>query len=775
MPGLGFGSGPFGTEPFGEAAWSRRVLFESLPQEYRLRDATEGGSLEAFLEALRGPLEDLRRRIRDFGDLRDPLLARTQFDEAVRVRLGARVVPVLAAEQRGVDGVVDVTRAFLSATARFRPEDRGKELTLRESAIPGNNRTARVAAVLSATSVLTEPPFAIDAGPLRWELRPTLEMTSDRITLELRSADVGDIRPGFVLSDGFAEFQILSRRRFGKRFFERRLLTEREGADGSIDGFGRLVAPSALFTQRDVGRTVSITRALEADNNDLFEIVSVISPSVAVLHVALIEEVGSFHWALFPFPEIEILGPGLPRGVVEQEGVDLEGVAPSTFKSASARFTATDVGKRLTVRGSGTIPSNDGIYEVASVVSASEVTVTSTAVQTEAAILTWELRSGTLLGDLTQVDVRATSLLAFLAQDFGITIDSQESEERQRSFIYHALRWMDQKGHENAYQILGTISGFDVVVSHLFRIGQDLASGLPSANIFEVGEAAAGRSGVDGSLVAGTGGRVRFTAPTALFTAIDVGSHIRISGTPSDPNDKLYTIDVFLDAQTVEFRFLDTATVPDARNPNLVWRIVRLYTDQPPLLPLYDEVNIDALVAEVGSAAFTVDKYCWEPGFSTAVSLTILGGGDAPFLLETDRYRVRVTGAADVVAAVGKWKITDSAARSYFLETVPVVFGGGFEFEVVGSVAPTVGAATLEYVCAPQATCDYCGSNRVLARISAGSIALESGVAVERVLERVIERLQTEVKPAHVVLVPVFTQSMTATISIGVTVEPTLT
>jgi len=46
MPG--FGDMPFGHEPFGEWKWSRRVLFELIPEIYRSEDeAADGGQVKA--------------------------------------------------------------------------------------------------------------------------------------------------------------------------------------------------------------------------------------------------------------------------------------------------------------------------------------------------------------------------------------------------------------------------------------------------------------------------------------------------------------------------------------------------------------------------------------------------------------------------------------------------------------------------------------------------------------------------------------------------------
>ena len=87
----GFGSGPFGREPFGEWKWSKRVLFEYIPEVYRESDAAQDGLLETFSESLRPSFDELRHQIRDMDTLRDPLTVRTQYSETKTIRLGPRL------------------------------------------------------------------------------------------------------------------------------------------------------------------------------------------------------------------------------------------------------------------------------------------------------------------------------------------------------------------------------------------------------------------------------------------------------------------------------------------------------------------------------------------------------------------------------------------------------------------------------------------------------------------------------------------------------------
>ena len=74
MPG--FGSGPFGSGGFGEWPWSLFTIVEGVPAIYKDQDELSGdGTLRALLEGLVPSLDSLRRKIRDYDDLRDPLVA----------------------------------------------------------------------------------------------------------------------------------------------------------------------------------------------------------------------------------------------------------------------------------------------------------------------------------------------------------------------------------------------------------------------------------------------------------------------------------------------------------------------------------------------------------------------------------------------------------------------------------------------------------------------------------------------------------------------------
>lgn len=719
MPG--FGSGPFGASPFGEWKWSRRVLFETIPEIYKQQDLTNGGYLELFADSLRPSFDQLRHNIRDMLDVRDPMLVRTQYDEVRRLRLGPVLGSRGAITQRGVTASVDGLQQFIAPTARFRTTDVGKTLSVSGSQFAQNNKTVTLVRVISPTIAFTDPILSVDAGSLRWELRTKVDPPTDRLTIQIRSGDISEITPDWLVFDGFSDFRVIARRQFRTALSEGQPLVEQEGADGGIDELGRFFAPSSAIDQLDVGKQITIANSSFPTNIGKYEILSVeeITPGdvrvVLSADPVLTTEPSGLVWALLPYGEIDVAGVTPPRGVVEQEGVDLlvtsSGVGDVTVSTATGSFSSADVGKELSMRGSTAVPPNDGIYIVLSAVSATSLLIAQrvgTPLIVDFTGTTWELRTATLVGDSTQVDARASSMIVDLAPDFGIDIDTQESESRQRSWLRNVTRWVDIKGHADSYRIIGAISGFNIQVFHLFRVAPSLFDLLPGSNEYELGEA--GRTGNDGMLqVAGL--RLQLQTPSGAFVSTDVGRNIHISNAATPANNKLYTIDSVVGSTVVEFDVTDIASLPDANNGSLTWSVVRLYTDLPPARPRFDEVNADLLgsivdAASNGELTFRVDQYCWEDNFDATARIDVLSVST----ITPGVHQISVTGtlefptSPEVVVGAGNWEFvslseSDSGSGDLLTGAAPeltlVDGSASFSSDLVGHWVSLQGATTL--------------------------------------------------------------------------------
>lgn len=779
------------------------MLWESIPELDKQQDAAvSNNELHAYQDSLRPSFDRLRHKIRDYSDIRDPLKVRTQYDEVLTVTLGQQLLPQGDLEQRGVDAFTQAPllapKQFYAPTGRFTEQDIGKTLRIRGSANPVNNRDFVVAAKLTPNILTTVPEMAApDAGPLRWELRTTVAPPADHITVEVRSGDLGEINLGWVISDGVSDFEVVGRRRFNDQTGFLLSPVKDDGTDLYLLSYGPsplqtvVRALSGAFTQEDVGKPFIIRGSTLWENNTLLRIKRVISATDLELDGQLTlpdPDSGRLLWELRQLPsygQIDLLGLAIPRGVVEQENTDLIVLAPNTVQSPKGNFSTADVGKRLSITGTAVV-DNAGTYKVLGYIDPLTVVIDPPIPFAEplSGQLRWELRQGTRFGDLTRLQARAPTLITLLGNDFGVTVDTQESEARQRSFVRNIHQWIELKGTEEGYWVTGAISGFDVTTQALYRISMDWLSLMPLGTVLEVGEITTGRYGVQGKLVVGTLGVVRFESQEAAFKPSDEGVQLRIWNTAAGPNSKLYSIDRYIDAHTVEFRVVDVAPggLPDygiagtALAPTVKWRLVRLYTTLPPSMPVYDEINSDAMV--VASPGFGVDRFCWEAGFTAQGDITIM----AVTPIMPGRWLIHAKaklGAPDAanggvlgaVAYLGTWKITDSIGQTFYLETVPnkVVIGppAEFEFETVVGNTPALGDGVLKYNCPIQPLCSYCPASKIWVMLTAGTISTETGVAIERILDRVLQRLIDEVKPAHVDLIVTYRTGLSSFVSMG--------
>lgn len=992
---------PFGRD-FGEWWWSRYVLYDLIPSLYKERDAD--GFLEKFSESLRPSFDQLRRKMRDFGEMRDPLLVRAAATETQTFRLGKQVVLKGSVEQSGVDGKVVVYGEFSAKTARFTDVDKGRELTIRRSNKPENNKSVTIVAVVDTQTVAVSPRLALDSGPVRWNVRQVFVDPPNQATVEIRSGgtELGKVAGGWLLNDGFTSFEVRDRKVFVVPADERQLLTERDGVrNGAIDVSGRLSVPSYQFAFSDVGKTIFIAGSVYASNNSRFEIygvdkvsptdfravfsrldvtglvpltglhdsagtvryankpgevariqhvqaglgtslsISVVGSDITVnlatdgignvattanaLVAAVVADVSAsalvtvsapgagtgyvaatsglldvpgltlqsdndLTWSMTSYGRLVLRGP-TPKGLVEADGIDgllqVTSATEATLKATTTSpFRSGDVGKRFVVRGS--LAGNDGVYEVSSVPSwgaGSVVTLGGLfASEPASSLVYWELRTDSGKADPLTVTVSASSMLAELAKDFGIEVDTQESEARQRSWVKYINEWVDRKGLAKAYEILAAISGYISTVFQLYNITFDVSLQIPSASVFEITD----KSGEDGAFSDAVADEVTLTAPSALltggFSITHVGRYVRVQLAASGVNNQLFEVIGFLSPTSLRLRVPGVATTlpvaPDANNGTLRWALLRLYTNLAPLRPVFDDFDSDKMNALI--PGFTVDVYCWEQTIRIGGGLT---PGVAPGSLnvvataqQVDSSFVFVDGDIDVVADLGLWVLTDSLGRSAYLEVVPVAvlssvigagnsantyvgfdptyattirvahvnpgpsnpvtyvgvaFGATTDVTVylrtdggatvlataaevaaavdsdpvaaglvsasvypgngtgsatvsgfvtlgsngvyrsyIGSSTPlALGAATLEYVCEPLLTCDFCGSYRVLLELELDTLLNEGDAAFESVFERTLERLK-DVTPAHVELVPRIVQPITASLNLQATIEP---
>jgi hypothetical protein len=387
-----------------------------IPEVHREEDSGPDGdgSLALFADALRDPFDRLRRKIQVWGDLRDPLEVRTQYDEVECLRLGKQYTPIGDLDRSGLDGsVVSIPTPptkFVSRTGKWADKDIGKTLVVSGSSIARNNRSVLVSKVLDPQRINTDPALDADAGLLKWELREKVAVPTDRIIMEVRAGDLGRVAPGWVLNDGFSDFRILGRYRFNPETGLMLSEVKQFGYNMTVTGVGAadttVSIPTASFSQSHVGNAF-ITRRSTIDSNNVFSYVKAVLSSTSIQIGGRFEipdpDNGELEWELRDGPvygHIILFGINLPKGIIEQEGtamtIDSTGVSTSVVSAPAGNFAEGDVGKRLTILGADE-GANNNTMGVTEVLSLSELVVDEVLTLPEAnnGSLRWELRTAT--------------------------------------------------------------------------------------------------------------------------------------------------------------------------------------------------------------------------------------------------------------------------------------------------------------------------------------------------------------------------------------------
>lgn len=789
MPG--FGSDPFGNSPFGHWDWQRRVFYKSLPVIYREEDPENGLILKKFSEGFGASFTGIRHGIRNFPLLRDPEKVRSQYQNFFEYRLGKVVEPEVIPEQRGVFGQISLAREFVDPSARFTSDDLGKVLRISGSQIQSNNREVRIASVISSTEVATFPLLLEDDGPLRWEMLPKIPRRLDEMEIEVQFGDLDDVRPGWILSDGRADYEILARNHFRSDYDDvSQKPLDRSGSDGAITSTGEFSSGVARFTQRDVGKVLTILDSNIPENNLALRIETVLSDSLVELDGELQADAGPLEWAIRKTPTVTLRTRSIPRGVVEQAGVSLQ-VDPldgSIVRDEPAgSFTALDEGKLLLIRGSS--EGNDGIYKVTEHLSGTRVRLDE--VLAPESDLTWELRTESAYSNTLVVTIRPPSLLRRLARDFGIEVDTTESEFLQRSWVRNVTQWIGIKGSRKSYEVVALLSDFEADPQPLYRIDAIIYPSLPPQNVFVLGDSDPGRSGSDGSFVA-VGGEAGFTSPTASFIPTDVGRAVRVQGSGSG-NDGFYSIIGVINASTAIFRPEHSPFIPDSNDGSLEWGIVRLYSNLPPTRPRFDDLDTEMMEEYVEALAdlessdkkFRIDKYCWEPDFYASMGVSLIDAVEiAPRTWEVTVEDVEVNpgdypgvvGSAAVVQDYTRWRFIDGAGQEMFLESEPVEVPGStpraFTFNVSLPFEPQSGPdePRIKYVCPETTSCSFCRSNKIRLLIQEGEGAQYEDNR-EAAFQRVLRRVE-DVTPAHVQVFPVLFTEFEAELNLEAAINP---
>lgn len=520
-------------------------------------------------------------------------------------------------------------------------------------------------------------------------------------------------------------------------------------------------------------------------------------------------------WALRPFARITLQGD-LPLGAVDGENWDLQ-VPPDAFGdplhpsdsttrvfAASSPFRAGDIGKLLSIHGS--TAGNDGSYEILAVSGDGSKATIAAYLQVDTNERYWERRTTPLIRpdptrlNPTNIEVKANaqSLLDILAYDFGIAVDTQQIEERQRSWVRQVSQWIAVKGTEEAIRDVAHLSGFTVEVDSLFTAvphpnTAPSASALGYDFLF-VGDD--GRIRYTGTLT-NVGGYAEFSDPTQAFLPSDAGRVLNIgnSGASGPSNDNFWVISDVLNSTTVRLYqpaiggSLGPPTPINFTEPNngtLFSTVGQLFADVQPSFVLMDDVELDYLAVMcdvVGRDQYNrpgIDVFCRvRPVIvgSTAVipeAVSACGGSQIVSITSVSNvHTVLVQGDDLSVFIGGGWKLTDSDLNELFIDAPPTLVSLGtavpvthtdlngdsqtvdtypnaiYSITVSSTVPPVTGPVAFTYICTLVIDCHFCPSYRVLIDLTADRILSEGALANDRAFERTV-RLIDQTLPAHV-------------------------
>ncbi len=934
MAGGGFGFGGFGLNTFGQDSWAWRVLYLSAPLIYRQSDEAQGGLLAKYARGQETSFEYLRDRIQKYFDLRDPFKARTAYSTSAFFTFGRQVLPLGEPQLSGSLGVVQAIGSFKTndRTATFGQQDIGKVILVRRSSVAANNLQAfTITSIVNDKEVLTEPRTALDAGPIRWEMRPIQPLPAGQVEVEVRGGDPRDVLIGSYINDGENEYEVVARQIFWQSVTSNQLLTEREGTDGSIDTQGRLLSDSYSFQSGDVGKWITLETTGVSSNNGAYEIVSVengkavfaqllvvgedsnvfgnvifrykpavtknvsvevvyeedpslplevtqtlltpdsfnvrirlatgvggevttvpsdivaalaaeplISPYIEAVSTGLTPEApvgtlsrtilkprlpsvdsGPFYWAMRPFARLTLKGP-LPLGVLDGEGYDLSVVSATTVRSSGSPFRAGDVGKLLTIGGSSL--GNNGVYQILSYVSPTDVVLSATLQPVgEASNLYWCRRSKPLVAqDPTRLnplpaEVRyyEEPLLDYLAYDFGLRVDRQQTEIRQRASVRQSSVWMKSKGTKLSIEQMAILSGFTATVNSLTsatahpRMG-DASHPLPYDLVFFGYPSRTPTT--QGSLYLEFGTKVAFGTTDSLFLSSDVGKVLKITDSGSGYNGH-YVIEQVLSANKVYLlqpsigANLETpVTVMGTDLGPLTGEVGEVFSTILPAYPIGDDIEWDSLAQMYDLAGYDVNDRpgidfpnnglatlstgaipatVVDPSLAAVTSSPIAVGWfdstlptlpQLPNIVSLDpsyglkivsivsagtQHTLTIQGEDLRIVKGGEWKLYDSTGELFYFDTVPVLQptppnpAWTWTLVVSAFAAPTAGDCHIEYIAPVSVSCETCPTYKLRIVLTANQVLNEGPVANDKRNERVRQSIQ-QVLPAEAEIYWVF-------------------
>jgi hypothetical protein len=509
----GFGSGPFGTGGFGEWPWSLEAIVEGIPSVYKDQDAGPGqGSLRALLEGLVPSLDGIRRKVRDYDDLRDPLL--TPIEQSFLIGetilrsedLGDGTSRVFMSE--GADGdkyegvrpgmtlidfrgirfvICKVLKSSLPSDFEDPPLDPATGLTTGKHIIVANvgqsstefipfvsgnfssqedpvvdEAVGNIVAVAAASLVDAETFTLNDGvnvnGDLIFEFDDDANVVVGNIPVDISAAttDVEVATAMVIAINGATPFNLVASNGLGA-LATVTIANPATGFEGDV-AWSDAVADAGFIVTSPTGGGPG-GYVVEDGDTQVDDGVR-LSPYV-------FNTWGSYS----DVPAVDIAGNRVTIGWTEG-GIRKEGSFTNEGRPGGdlADTSVIDPSVAAIVTGQIRIYTDSG-----AAIDANSITVTYTK----------EYDATVTLENQEDADIRAQNILAFLSNDVGIRLDRNDPEVLQRSYVNSAHKIWDIKGTELGYDVLGQYAGYFVDASPLYSVVESVALGLDPSAVFQ--------------------------------------------------------------------------------------------------------------------------------------------------------------------------------------------------------------------------------------------------------------------------------------------------
>ena len=752
MPG--FGSGPFGTGGFGEWPWSLEAIVEGIPSVYKDQDAEVGqGSLRALLEGMVPSLDGIRRKVRDYDDLRDPL--RTPIEQSFLIG-----EIILRSEDLG-DGT---SRVFMSEGA-----DKDKYEGVRPGMTLIDFRGFRfiICKILKSAlpSDFSDPPIdpatglatgkhiiVANVGQSRTEFIPFVSGNSssqenpsvDEATGSIVAVAAGVIvepTDTFTLDDGVNTALVFE--------FD---------TDASVAGANIPVDISTATTDVDVATAMVLAINAATPCNLVASNVAASSATVTIVNPGTGVE-GDTTWsetvtdAGFVITQPTGGGPG--AFVVEGGDTQVDdGVrtSPYVFNSEGSYLDAPAVdiaGNRVTInwtegglqksgsftnegKPGGDLADTSVIDTSVAAVATGQIRIytdSGAAIDANSITVTYtkEYDATVTLGNQEDAEIRAQNILAFLSNDVGIRLDRNDPEFLQRSYVNSAHKIWDIKGTELGYDVLGQYAGYFVNAKPLYSVIESVALSLPPDTVFQfpAGTAAQGTilaiaasslfdgetftlddgqnlpvvyefdnvpDGVSpGNVVVNISGAVSATDVASLMvSAINGTGSLNLAASNDGGTSSLVTIVNTVSGVVGNVTWSDSVVDGGFAIGQPSGGVTgNHFTTVDPRRPQFDEVILDAI---------DLDLLCSEAAFPSeeqdvvATSVTIIRAEGS-----NKRTEVIVTAALMYESFGTEGTFTDFAGIDFSFSDFERIDDMSYRFETTNFVVPSVGAGTVDW------------------------------------------------------------------------------